>query len=145
MLDYILDFRHQTEYNLPPEKLKELQDMNARCQVEMDIIAKAASYAINHAADAMEPVTYAITKLNIPNFELAFFEIPPNVNGFKEPPKKADLSAGTLFCTFLTMKGPAEDTGNIMRDSTAPVVNTKLSKLLSDARITPTVPNSALI
>lgn len=93
VLDYILNFRHQTEYNLPPEKLKELQDMNARCQVEMDIIAKAASYAINHAADAMEPVTYAITKLNIPNFELAFFEIPPNVNGSKEPPKEADLSA----------------------------------------------------
>jgi hypothetical protein len=87
VLDYILDIKHQSEYNLPLEKQKELQDSYACCQEEMDIIAKTASYAINHAADAMEPVTYAKTKLNISNFILAPFEIPAKVDGtIIEPP-----------------------------------------------------------
>jgi hypothetical protein len=57
-LDYMLDPRHQAEFPAPAGGGPDLNKLRSGLASDLDLVAEAASYALEHAKDAKEPESY---------------------------------------------------------------------------------------
>jgi hypothetical protein len=78
LIDYMLDPQHMDEFeSIPPPEGPDLPDLQARLAGDLDVIADAASFAINNLKEACDPETFMRTIQNVPDFKLT--ALPPNL------------------------------------------------------------------
>jgi len=76
LLDYILDPAHKKEYTFDAQG-PDLPALSAALATDLDIVAKAASFAVDNPKDALEPEPYARTRMGQLNYTIAL--LPPNL------------------------------------------------------------------
>jgi hypothetical protein len=78
LIDYMLDPKHMNEFEfIPPPAGPDLPGLQAALAGDLDVIADAASFAINNVKEAREPETYMAEIEHVPGFRLT--ALPPNL------------------------------------------------------------------
>jgi hypothetical protein len=71
LIEHILDLNHMNEYEIvPPPDGPDLPALQAALAGDLDVIADAASFAIDNIKDACDPVTFMRTKRGVGEFKL---------------------------------------------------------------------------
>jgi hypothetical protein len=76
LIEYILDPQHKSEFEFVPQG-PDLGELHAGISMDMEVIAAAASFAINNPKKALNPEIYAREKMKIPNYILTL--LPTNL------------------------------------------------------------------
>jgi hypothetical protein len=78
LIDYILDPRHMDEFEIiPPPEGPDLPALQGALAGDLDVIADAASFAINKIKEARDPVTFMREIKGVPDFK--FTALPTNL------------------------------------------------------------------
>jgi hypothetical protein len=76
-VEFVLDPNHSDDFE--SFDANSLNTVRANLGTDLDIIAKAADYALSNANDAMAPEDYARTKLNLPGYVLTVLPAMPKL------------------------------------------------------------------
>ncbi len=97
LIDYILDPDHMAEFAIvPPPDGPDLPALQAALAGDLDVIAEAASFAMDNAKTACDPETFMRTIKNVPGFTLT--PLPSNLPAHTGPPAPPPVAppAGTF-------------------------------------------------
>ncbi len=83
LLEYILRPQNQSEFQFEPGELETLTKAFAGIQDDYNVIQRAASHALENAANALEPVPFAHQILNRPEYAPTSFTIPKSADTTK--------------------------------------------------------------
>jgi hypothetical protein len=89
LIDYILDPDHRGEFEIvPPPEGPDLPELQARLAGDLDVIGRAASFAINNVKQACDPVTFMREIQGVPDFVLTALpqNLPEHTGGLLAAP-----------------------------------------------------------
>jgi hypothetical protein len=101
LIDYILDPKHMNEFEIvPPPESPDLSALQAALARDRDVIADAASFAINNIKKACDPETYMRDIKGVADFKLT--ALPPNLPKHAGPIPK-EIQVTSLKFLFVNM------------------------------------------